>query len=285
MKKLSEMLPNILGTSPVTSLLGYLVSILFAIQPIITDGSFNLKKDWFNLVIAVAIALGFRNAKDTNGVTAQQGLAMKNAIIGTAASQEPIVETKAANTIIPASATPYTVSNAIHTDPIIPIATEPAAQIPPVVQTQAPAELKPQIEIAKPKGIVVQLNLTLILVLAGLLLFVFFLGKCNSYKNDDLVTERLKNQSKIVDSIRFSKRDSVVKDSILIEKLLNYASNANKETRIISQEGQIEIEKARAINKKIHEQINDSSLTDAERIDMLRFLLSKSKTKGSTDPR
>jgi hypothetical protein len=85
MKKLAASLavqfPNLLGSSPLTSIVGYLAAILSMIYPILTTGDFEFKRDWVSLVVAAYAAIKGRIGKDSNGVTAIQGAAMKHAII------------------------------------------------------------------------------------------------------------------------------------------------------------------------------------------------------------
>lgn len=62
------MLKTLLGSSPRTTIIGYLTAIGTVIIPIIQDESFDIHKHWKSLLIAIAIALYSRVTKDSNGI-------------------------------------------------------------------------------------------------------------------------------------------------------------------------------------------------------------------------
>jgi hypothetical protein len=72
---------KLLGSSPTTSIIGYVGFVLSAMYPIITEGEFDLKRDWPKLVMGVYLAWMGRQAKDSNGVKASEGYAMKAALV------------------------------------------------------------------------------------------------------------------------------------------------------------------------------------------------------------
>jgi hypothetical protein len=71
---MNKILTNIFGASWKTSLTAYVAAIFTACWPIIENGSFDIHKDWKNLVGAAFIALFGSNTKDKNvtGGTTQQ---------------------------------------------------------------------------------------------------------------------------------------------------------------------------------------------------------------------
>lgn len=87
---MDSVLLKLFGSSPWTSILGYLMAILAVVKPIIEKGDFDFKRDWINLLFAVLVAITGRQAKDTNGVKAVEGLAMKKALIAPTEEEEEI---------------------------------------------------------------------------------------------------------------------------------------------------------------------------------------------------
>lgn len=68
-----SLLKRIFGSSPKTTIMGYVAAIGTAIYPFLTNEGFDFKTDWKNLLIAVALGVWGRIQKDTNGVTAKEG--------------------------------------------------------------------------------------------------------------------------------------------------------------------------------------------------------------------
>jgi len=69
---MKQFLNKILGTSPMTTILGYLAAIITIVTPIVQDGAFDIHKDWKNLLVAIGAAIWGRIQKDSNGITAAQ---------------------------------------------------------------------------------------------------------------------------------------------------------------------------------------------------------------------
>ena len=70
----------LLGSSPLTSVIGIVEGCIIACLPIFTKSGFAIKDDWIFIVGAIVAYLRGRNTKDTNGVTAQQGKQILNVI-------------------------------------------------------------------------------------------------------------------------------------------------------------------------------------------------------------
>lgn len=66
------MLKSILGSSPRTTIIGYIVAVAVAIQPFFEKDGFNIQTDWMNVLFAVLAALNGRISKDSNGITRQE---------------------------------------------------------------------------------------------------------------------------------------------------------------------------------------------------------------------
>lgn len=71
----------IFGTSPLTTILGYLVAAILIIQPLVSTEGFDIKRDWLKLVSAVIFGIWGRAQKDSNGVTAKEGKAAADAVL------------------------------------------------------------------------------------------------------------------------------------------------------------------------------------------------------------
>ncbi len=70
---MKNILNKFLGSSPRTSIMGFLTAIVIVVAPIIQDGNFDIRKDWKNLLAAVASVIWGRMQKDSNGITATEG--------------------------------------------------------------------------------------------------------------------------------------------------------------------------------------------------------------------
>ncbi len=70
---MNNIVNKLLGSSPRTTIMGFLTAIIFVVAPIIQDGNFDIHKDWKNLLAAVASAIWGRLQKDSNGITATEG--------------------------------------------------------------------------------------------------------------------------------------------------------------------------------------------------------------------
>lgn len=70
---MKNILNKFLGTSPRTTIMGFLTAISIVVAPIIQDGNFDIHNDWKNLLAATAAAIWGRLQKDSNGITAIEG--------------------------------------------------------------------------------------------------------------------------------------------------------------------------------------------------------------------
>lgn len=61
---MTNILEQIFGKSWRTAIMGYAGAVFFAIEPILQNGNFNIKRDWPNLVAAGGAALFGNVAKD-----------------------------------------------------------------------------------------------------------------------------------------------------------------------------------------------------------------------------
>lgn len=66
------MLKSILGSSPRTTIIGYVSAILFVIIPMIQAEGFDINTQWKNLLTAAVLAVWGRVQKDSNGITRQE---------------------------------------------------------------------------------------------------------------------------------------------------------------------------------------------------------------------
>ena len=66
------MLKTLLGSSPKTTIIGFILGAVLACIPIFSKEGFNWKSDWPFVIGAIATFLQGRLSKDSNGITAEQ---------------------------------------------------------------------------------------------------------------------------------------------------------------------------------------------------------------------
>lgn len=71
-----SLIHQLFGSSPKTTIMGYLTAIGTALYPLFTAEGFDIKTDWKNLVVAAAIVIWGRISKDSNGITAKEAKAV-----------------------------------------------------------------------------------------------------------------------------------------------------------------------------------------------------------------
>lgn len=67
---------QIFGSSPRTTIMGYLVAIGTVVVPIIQDETFDIHTQWKTLLVAGCVAVWGRLQKDSNGITASEAKAV-----------------------------------------------------------------------------------------------------------------------------------------------------------------------------------------------------------------
>lgn len=76
MEEKKDLIHQLFGSSPRTTIMGYLTAIGIAVYPLFTDAGFDIKTDWKNLLIAIVTAIWGRVSKDSNGITAKEAKAV-----------------------------------------------------------------------------------------------------------------------------------------------------------------------------------------------------------------
>lgn len=73
---MKNIITTLFGSSPRTTIMGYLTALGTALYPLLTKEGFDIKTDWRNLAAAAAIAIWGRLQKDSNGITAKEAQAV-----------------------------------------------------------------------------------------------------------------------------------------------------------------------------------------------------------------
>lgn len=77
---MNNLIRTLFGTSPRTTIMGYIGAIGVALWPIISKETFDIHNDWKFLLAAAFTAIYGRVSKDSNGVTRQEGKALAEKI-------------------------------------------------------------------------------------------------------------------------------------------------------------------------------------------------------------